>query len=284
MRPGSEIKVSVVVPIYNAERYIWDCLDSLLSQTFKDIEIVCIDIGSTDSTISILERYIKHDKRIKIFKNQNKSLCELLKISLEHTKGKYLYFVKATDFIEEKLIANLYQCGEAADADLVVSSCNLYDTNEHVLLDKQIFVEELDVLHNGVIAFGDLEESTKKPLFSDIFNKFILRDFLEINQIDNIDDDVCYDKLFSNAQRLIALETKRSGYCKRVACEETKAMCFSGGTKAPLVSVIIPVYNSERFLWECLDSLRNQTLREIEIICVDDGSTDNSMCVLQCVF
>lgn len=98
-------KVSVIIPVYNVEKYLAECLDSVINQTEKDIEIICIDDCSTDSSLNILQEYAKNDNRIVILQNeQNSGQSVARNKGLEIAKGEYVLFVDSDDFIEPNLL------------------------------------------------------------------------------------------------------------------------------------------------------------------------------------
>ena len=112
-------KVSVIIPVYNSANYLSQCLDSILNQTLKEIEIICVDDGSTDDSLSILNKYSKLDNRIKILKQNNKGGGIARNYGMSIAKGEYLIFLDSDDFFNENL---LYETVKAADnflADIV---------------------------------------------------------------------------------------------------------------------------------------------------------------------
>ena len=93
-------KVSVIIPVYNVEKYLSECLDSICQQTLRDIEIICVDDGSTDSSSEILARYAGKDSRIQIFRQKNQGLSLSRNTGVAHSHGTYLYFCDSDDFLE----------------------------------------------------------------------------------------------------------------------------------------------------------------------------------------
>ena len=104
--------VSVIVPTFNIERYIKKCLDSLLSQTLKEIEIICIDDGSTDNSYEILCEYATKDNRFIILQQENKGAGAARNKGMEISKGEFLAFLDADDFFEADLLEQLYKKAE----------------------------------------------------------------------------------------------------------------------------------------------------------------------------
>ncbi|MDR3244725.1 MAG: glycosyltransferase [Elusimicrobiota bacterium] len=111
-------KVSVIMPVYNAERYLYQCLDSITEQTLKDIEIVCIDDGSTDNSFDILMRYSNNDKRFVVKKSKNQGAAQARNIGLEYASGPYIGFVDSDDWIDGNYYEALYNKAILYDADL----------------------------------------------------------------------------------------------------------------------------------------------------------------------
>ena len=87
------VQVSIIVPVYNVEKYLSKCLESLINQTLKDIEIICVNDGSTDNSLSILKEYANKDSRIKIIDKQNEGVSVARNTGIEVATGEYLMFV-----------------------------------------------------------------------------------------------------------------------------------------------------------------------------------------------
>ena len=102
----NNIKVSVIVPVYNCEKYLKKCLDSLVNQTLKDIEIICVNDGSTDNSGRILEEYT--DSRIKIITKENGGLSSARNAGIAVAKGEYLGFVDSDDWVDLDFYEKLY--------------------------------------------------------------------------------------------------------------------------------------------------------------------------------
>ena len=93
-------KVSVIIPVYNVEKYLRECLDSVVNQTLKDIQIILIDDGSTDSSLGICKEYAQKDNRIKIIEQKNQGAGAARNRGMSEAKGDYLYFLDSDDFLE----------------------------------------------------------------------------------------------------------------------------------------------------------------------------------------
>lgn len=114
------VKVSIIVPVYNVESYVAMCLDSLVNQTFSDIEIICVNDGSADESLNILEHYKKLDTRIKIVNKENGGLSSARNAGMKVAEGKYILFVDSDDWISTNAIEHLYANAENNNSDLVV--------------------------------------------------------------------------------------------------------------------------------------------------------------------
>ena len=114
------IKISVIVPVYNVEDYLKECLDSIINQTLKEIEILCIDDCGTDNSIDILREYSKKDNRIKIISHkENKGLGPARNTGINEAKGEYISFIDSDDFISKDYYENLYNTAKKYDSDIV---------------------------------------------------------------------------------------------------------------------------------------------------------------------
>ena len=127
--------VSVIIPVYNVEHYLRQCLDSVGAQTLSDIEIICVNDSSTDGSLDILEDYAKKDLRIQVVTQPNGGAGAARNKGLSMAKGKYLSFLDSDDFFEPDMLELAYKKAEEDKADFVVFNSDQYYT------DKKKFVE-----------------------------------------------------------------------------------------------------------------------------------------------
>ena len=113
-------KISIVIPVYNVERYLAECLDSVIGQTFTEIEILCVNDGSTDGSRSILQEYADRDSRITIIDKPNGGLSSARNAAYPYIKGKYTLFVDSDDWIKPDLCEKTYRKTEATGASMTV--------------------------------------------------------------------------------------------------------------------------------------------------------------------
>ena len=102
-------KVSVIIPVYNAERYLAECLDSITGQTLKDIEIICISDGSTDRSYDILQKYQEQDSRILLIWRENRGYGYTMNEGIARASGEYIGIVEADDYAALNMYEELYQ-------------------------------------------------------------------------------------------------------------------------------------------------------------------------------
>lgn len=127
-------KVSVIIPVYNAEKYLRQCLDSVVNQTLRDIEIICVDDGSPDSSLSLLQKYASGDNRIKILQQENSGAGIARNKGLAMASGKYILFLDSDDFFELDLCENLFYQAEKTEADIILYDADCYEQEKISLL------------------------------------------------------------------------------------------------------------------------------------------------------
>ena len=118
-------KVSVIVPIYNAEIYIDKCIQSIINQTLKDIEIILVDDGSTDKSVEISNKYAENDKRIKVIKQKNKGASSARNYGISVATGDFITFVDSDDFIEIDMLEVLYNAAIDNKCDVILSGIKI---------------------------------------------------------------------------------------------------------------------------------------------------------------
>jgi glycosyltransferase involved in cell wall biosynthesis len=114
-------KISVIIPVYNVEKYLARCLDSVIAQTFSDIEIVCINDGSTDNSADILSEYATRDSRIRIVSQENAGLSIARNVGLEHISGQYVCFIDSDDWVDENYLEVLFNLLSNSGADIAMA-------------------------------------------------------------------------------------------------------------------------------------------------------------------
>lgn len=156
-------KVSVIIPVYNVEKYIRQTLDSVVNQTFKDIEIIIVDNKSTDKTLEIIEEYAKNDKRFVIYKNsENLKQGIARNFGVQMARGQYIFFIDGDDYMELNAIERLYEKITETDSDITICTWNQFDDltgkidKNHVYAKLKQIPEEFD---NKTFNWRDIKYS-----------------------------------------------------------------------------------------------------------------------------
>jgi len=124
-------KISVIIPIYNAEKYLEQCLNSIINQSLKDIEIICVNDGSTDKSLNIIENFAQNDKRFLIVSQENGGLGKAYNAGIKKACGEYIGFVEPDDFILRKMFETLYDYAQKYNLDFVKSNFIEFTASEN---------------------------------------------------------------------------------------------------------------------------------------------------------
>ncbi|MDR1104049.1 MAG: glycosyltransferase [Endomicrobium sp.] len=344
-------KVSVIIPVYNTEKYLRQCLDSVVNQTLKDIEIICINDGSTDNSLQILNEYANRDSRFVILQQKNAGVAIARNSALRTVRGKYFAFMDADDFYPtNEVLQSLYNTSENEGTLVCGGSLSLCDAKGNYIKNNfqesyfiknqlmnfidyqydyyyQRFIYNFSLLKNNNLYFPDFIRYQDPPWFIKYMayaEKFYaIKDIVycyrtghkpyisEFNFIQavalakglklslELTKKYAYETLHAKIVERINNNSHTTLFKNKVqensdieyvlkdtlsSLKQDTKFFFNdfwiAYTKYPKVSVIIPVYNTEKYLCHCLDSVVNQTLKDIEIICINDGSTDNSLKIL----
>ena len=127
-----DVKISIVLPVYNVANYLRKCLDSLVNQTFKDFEVICVNDGSTDMSLSILEGYSLTDSRFKIITQENRGLSGARNTGIKHVRGEYVLFVDSDDWLEDNALEELYNHVKGFNSEITMFKFRYFneDTKE----------------------------------------------------------------------------------------------------------------------------------------------------------
>lgn len=395
-------KVSLILPSLNVFQYIRECLDSAVSQTLKDIEIICVDAGSTDGTLEVIREYAAKDPRITVIESPVKSYGKQMNLGLERATGKYIGIIETDDWVPSNMYEELYSICEEENLDFVKADFYRFKVNEDGSLSKSLnriakkyknlynvvidpsenlecfkfimntwsgiyrtsFLRKYDIKHNetpgasyqdngfwfqtfcrakrvmflnkpyymnrrdnpnsSVYSTGkvyamrdeydyirnlieeDLENLAKFiPLctyyrfcgyyyntmnritpelrpqflkhFSSEFRELVKKQELDTSLFSQNELKVLYQVLYYPEQYLA--DNLRKAYQYHV--RESYLTYQPTEVEGPTVSIIIPVYNGEEYLRECLDTILQQRFIDFEVLCVNDGSIDSSEAILQ---
>ncbi len=145
-------KISVIIPVYNVEQYLRECLDSVVNQTFRDLEIICVNDGSTDGSLAILEEYAAKDSRIVVMNQENAGQSSARNKALDIAKGDYILFVDSDDVIDLATVEKTYPLALESDSDLIMFYVSQYESSSNSLLDSPVR-EQDDTLYRINMAF-----------------------------------------------------------------------------------------------------------------------------------
>lgn len=384
-------KISVVIPVYNAGQYISRCLDSILVQKYAgELEIICVDDGSTDNSAQIIREYANHNSNIRVISQSNKGAAAARNSGMDAARGKYISFIDADDYILDGLYSEFSRVISNGDIDIYMFNGlvenGVYNT-QSTFFTSNIFkpgVTENDCFnyskiadffygnqgiwnkiyradflkrHNFRLLEGCIFEDTlfnfvtiinaekirftykkfykyminprsvtnsigknsldlfkifeameceakklnleyffsyalfqleyekiietlglTKPEFrQELFNK--AQEFLK-NRITRLNPQI-YLKLININFGLALLNYTYEQFCNTLLLSKDTFHFSQIKPKNPMFSIIVPVYNVQRFLPLCIKSLTNQSYDNFEIICINDGSTDNSKELLE---
>ena len=191
------IKVSIIVPIYNVEKYLPKCLESLTKQTLKEIEILAVNDGSTDNSLSVLEEFASKDSRIVILNKPNGGLSDARNYAFPYIKGEYVGFIDSDDYVDTDMYEKMYQKAIETSSDIV--ECNLHHTydnfedteiGEHITDKHELIMNGRSVVWNKIYRSSWLLESgvkfPKGLIYEDVNFYVKLMPFL--NKISYVDD------------------------------------------------------------------------------------------------
>lgn len=175
-------KISVIIPVFNVEKYLEECLDSVSNQTYENLEIICINDGSTDGSLDILEKYSKNDSRIRIISQNNQGLGATRNNGLKIATGDYIYFIDSDDYIDLNTLKLLHENIVSNDSDMVLFKFNTFGD------DKNIHNRGVEFKIDEI--FGDIDyknftfnyKDVKKHVLNTAFSaclKLYKKDFLE---------------------------------------------------------------------------------------------------------
>lgn len=159
-----EIKVSLVVPVYNAEKYLAKSIESMLSQSLKEMELILVNDGSKDNSLAICEEYAKKDSRITVINKKNEGACIARNTGIDIAKGKYIQLADADDYIDNNMLEEQYNLAEKTNAEVVMCGMK-FDVHQK---DGQVVISEA---HYKDMVLNSQEEI--KPIFMDLFDNLL---------------------------------------------------------------------------------------------------------------
>lgn len=376
----AKIKVSVVVPIYNVEQYLKQCMESILAQSLKEIEIICVNDGSTDNSLRIIKEYEKNNSRIRVISGKNCGYGYAMNVGIGAARGEFIGIVEPDDYVDSQMFEILYQKAVEVKADIVKTDFfrfsgeggeqrNIYQSIARVPenynrvinpkeekecfrfimntwpgIYRREFIERYQIRHNETPGASYQDNGFWFQGFCRAERLYFLNIPLYYNRRDNPNSSVnskekiyCANEEYAYIREFLKenpeLEREfifqfsmkkyhtylftldrigwqhKKEYLNKVAEEfliarKNNELCKAVFTpqewtnlqwiinnpedyfekvvkKTVEISIVVPVYNAETYICQCLESLERQWFDRYEVICIDDGSTDNSRRIIE---
>lgn len=177
------IKVSVIVPVYNCGNYLIECMDSIVSQRLREIEIICVNDGSTDDSLEILQYYASKDDRIRIITQDNQYAGVARNAGMQHAHGEYLMFWDGDDFFKSSALKRLYGQAQKEDADICVCGAQRYDEEAGEILHTNVYLKTKYLPEKAVFSKEDMQKYIFNFATNVPWNKMFKRSFVEKNHL-----------------------------------------------------------------------------------------------------
>lgn len=168
------VKVSIIVPVYNAEKYLVQCIDSILAQTLKEIEVVCVDDGSTDGSGEILDQYALQDERVKVLHRENRGYGAAMNAGLDTAAGEYVGIVESDDCILPEMYSTLYENAVSEKLDVIKSDAFFW--YENIGYRRNTHPAYLDPYYD--IVLDDINKNNFFDFYMNIWTGIYKREFL----------------------------------------------------------------------------------------------------------
>lgn len=185
-------KLSIIVPVYNVEKYLPKCLESLTNQTLKDIEIICVNDGSMDNSLAILKEFASKDSRIRIIDNQHQGVAKTRNTGIEQSTGEYIGFVDSDDYIDIDFFEKLYNSATKSNSDIAIASI-LKHKNFFNIYNAKYTKEETAITIQDKIKLCE----DKKHFFFYAWNKIYHSGFIKENNIKFSEGQIYEDVMFA---------------------------------------------------------------------------------------
>lgn len=200
--------VSIVIPVYNVENYLEESIQSVLNQTYTNLEIILVDDGSTDSSGTICDKFAEIDVRIRVFHIENRGAALAKNFGVTQASGEYVLFVDSDDIAEKRMIETLYKQIEKTGADIAIGNHYIYDENDGLfkfyVLEKDYCIEELSPqeLIDRQAGYWHLNSTAFiMPTFK-LFKKELLLQVPFVN-VRHFDDEATLHRLFIKSKKTI---------------------------------------------------------------------------------
>ena len=177
------VKVSVIMPVYNAEDYLKMAIESILSQTLTDLELVCVDDGSTDKSLDIIKEFQKNDARVRIITENNAGVSAARNKGLARARGEYILFFDADDFCEANFVEKLYTLSVKENLDVAVAEYDIYQ-NKRAVFESSIPSDHGEIFEGGaIVSKNNHPDEILQSTTAYVWNKMFKHSFLSEKEL-----------------------------------------------------------------------------------------------------
>lgn len=237
-------KVSVIVPIYNVEKYLNKCVDSIINQSLRDIEIILVDDGSTDNSGDIADIYAEKDSRVKVIHKENGGQGSARNHGIEVAQGEYIGFVDSDDWIDFNMYEELYIAAEKEEADIAVCNRKVFDENDNLKTIVTVSEGIIDINKDKIIDYviDQLFYPHTVVVYNKIFKKTIISNnnitFKEVKEVGSEDALFNYEVLL-NVEKIIEVNSTNHN---QLAREGSTARIYKIGAMKRTSKLIEEIY------------------------------------------
>lgn len=271
------VKVSIIVPIYNAEKYLVKCLESLINQIYTNIEIVLVDDGSTDSSYEICYRYARMDNRIQLIHKENNGVTSACNIGIEMAKGKYIAFLDSDDFADINMIKIMLCWAEKKNADIVQcgfvseSGKGLHISSEKIYGQSEI----INVLFPQLLNFWEYRNLEIYPCrWNKIFKREMVIDSLKYcdTNVNYGEDLILVAATLINCNSFVTVNKELVYHRNHVNSITNKYKSHFNRNNRNLIKILKGICHFENSMELCDRYLEYLKLQEITNICISKYS------------
>lgn len=206
-------KVSVVIPVYNVEDYLGECLDSIINQSLKDIEIICINDGSTDNSLGILKRYAEKDDRIILLSQENQGHAVATNKGIRMATGEYLYLMDSDDIVKLNALEDTFNLCKSKNLDFIIFKAINYYEKEDKFYETEVYSMQnlLKSVGENVFTYKDIPDDVLFNMSVTPWSKLYKREFIincgaKFPEGLIFDDNVFFWQTLFNAKRIYFLD------------------------------------------------------------------------------
>lgn len=265
-------KISIIVPVYNVEKYLDRCINSILKQDFKEFELLLIDDGSTDNSGEKCNEYKLKDNRVRVIHKVNGGLSDARNFGLDLAKGDYVGFVDSDDWIDEKMYSTLYQLAIEYDAD--ITTCGIKEwknnNNDNKNINNKITIKEFSnseaiysLYHNELSGYSACNKLYRKSLFDN--TRFPKGRIFE-------DASIMY-KLYHFSNKIVYNDYKLYNYRKRDESITTQKVSNKRLDIVLMFNELIPfIKNNYSYMASYIESMYFNSLRNIIVDIINENT------------